>query len=52
MSERTTTSSGGSGCGCITIIATILVLWALFFGLTVNGKTLDIDIFPPGVTYQ
>lgn len=31
-------SSSESGCGCITFIATVILLWAVLFGLTVDGK--------------
>lgn len=39
-------------CGCfsfIILIAAILVLWALWFGLPTSWGKLNIDIFPPGV---
>jgi len=52
VTEQASQSHNGGGCGCVTTILAILVLWALFFGLTVNGKTLDIDIFPPAVRFQ
>lgn len=45
------TSSGG-GCGCVGLILFILVMWALLFGLPINNKTLDIDIFPPAIKYR
>ena len=38
------------GCGCLPLILTILVLWALWFGLPTSWGTLDIDIFPPAIT--
>jgi hypothetical protein len=47
MSENHTNCSGG--CGCVTLIATILVLWALWFGLPINDKKWNIDIFPPRI---
>lgn len=34
--------STGGGCGCISIVATVLVLWALCFGVTVDGKHYEI----------
>jgi hypothetical protein len=34
MSKKT----GGSGCGCISLIATCLFVWALIFGVTIDGK--------------
>ena len=45
-------NSSGGGCGCVGLIVFILVMWALFFGLPINGKTLDIDIFPPAINYK
>lgn len=44
-------SSGGSssGRGCFGLIAGILALWALWFGLRTAWGTLQIDLFPPGV---
>ena len=42
-------SGGGGGCGCVSIIVLILVLWALWFGLPINDKKWNIDIFPPRI---
>lgn len=42
-------SSGQIGCGCIGWIITILVFWALWFGLPINDKKWNIDIFPPRI---
>ena len=42
-------SSNGGGCGCVSLIATILVLWALWFGLPTPWGVLNIDIFPPAI---
>ncbi len=42
-------SSGGCGCSCVGIIITILVIWALCFGLPIGDKTYNIDIFPPKI---
>jgi hypothetical protein len=38
MDKEEKKSGGGSGCGCFSTIATLLVLWALIFGVTVGGK--------------
>jgi len=47
MSEE---ASGGCGCGgCVGLIITVLVLWAVFFGLPINDKKWNIDIFPPKI---
>ena len=42
------------GCcsGCIVIVIFILMFWALVFGLPINGKILNIDIFPPAINYK
>lgn len=42
-------NSIGCGCSCVGIIITILVLWAVCFGLPIGDKTYDIDIFPPKI---
>lgn len=42
-------SSSKSGCGCVTIIVTILVLWSLAFGVPTTWGTFCIDLFPPAV---
>ena len=43
MSESSSNrSSGGSGCGCFSIIASVLAIWALLFGVTWNGKHYNI----------
>ncbi len=47
MSDQT--PSYNCGCGCFGMILTILVLWALWFGLPVPGGVLNIDIFPPAI---
>lgn len=48
MSE-TPACSGNNGCGCFGLIVTILVLWALWFGLPTSWGVFHIDIFPPAV---
>lgn len=35
--------SSGGGCGCISIILTLMFLWALVFGVTWNGRHHDIE---------
>ena len=47
MSESTNYSGGG--CGCVGLIVFILVMWALWFGLPINEKKWNIDIFPPRI---
>jgi len=47
MSE---TKEVSGGCSCGGIIITILVLWALWFGLPFpGGHKYNIDIFPPRI---
>jgi hypothetical protein len=29
---------GNTGCGCLSVILTVLAIWALIFGVTVGGK--------------
>ena len=49
MSDNDSNGGGSVGCGCVSIIIFILVMWALFFGLPINDKVLNIDIFPPKI---
>ena len=37
------------GCGCVGLIVTILVLWALLVGLPTPWGTFNIDIVPPAI---
>ena len=43
------TNSSGGGCGCVGLVVFILVFWAIFFGLPINEKKWNIDIFPPRI---
>ena len=36
-------SGGGSGCGCITLPVFCIILWAILFGVTVDGKHYGIS---------
>ena len=38
MSENKSGSGGGGGCGCLGIIVFCLLVWALVFGVTVDGR--------------
>lgn len=52
MSNTTTVDTGGCGCGCLMIILTIpaiLILWALWFGLSTPWGILNIDILWPAI---
>lgn len=50
MSESASSSGDVNvGCGCFSLIAGILALWALCFGLPTTWGTLHVDLFPPGV---
>jgi hypothetical protein len=31
-------SSSGGGCGCVSLILTCVVVWAVIFGVTIGGK--------------
>ena len=42
-------SSNGNGCGCASVIISILLIWALWFGLPTPWGTFNIDLFPPGI---
>lgn len=41
--------NNSGGCGCLTIIITILALTALWFGLPTPWGELNIDIIPPAI---
>lgn len=41
--------AGGSGCGWGSVIVSVLLLWALWFGLPTPWGTFNIDIFPPQI---
>ena len=47
MSNTTEYHSGG--CGCFSLILTILALSALWFGLPTPWGKFNIDIFPPRI---
>ena len=47
MSDKVTVNAGSGG--CFSLILTILVLWALWFGLPTPWGVFEIDIFPPGL---
>jgi hypothetical protein len=36
-------SAGGGGLGCLGSIAVFFVLWALIFGITVDGRHYEVD---------
>lgn len=42
-------SGSNDGCGCFEFVASVLVLWALWFGLPTPWGTYNIDIFPPAI---
>jgi len=43
-------SNASCGCGgCVMFIVFILMFWAMFFGLPINEKKWNIDIFPPRI---
>jgi hypothetical protein len=37
VSKRSADNSGG-GCGCISLVAGVLFVWALLFGVTIDGR--------------
>lgn len=47
MSERP--SGGSCSCGCLPLILTLLVLYALIWGLPTSWGTLELDLLPPGI---
>ncbi len=44
--------SGGSPFGCLGCIATIIVLWALAFGVTYGGVHYDVSCGSSGVEVE
>lgn len=49
MSEDSGSNNSGGGCGCISFIATIMILWALVAALPTPWGTLELDLFPPAI---
>jgi hypothetical protein len=43
MSKQAGNGGNGGGCGCVGLIASILFIWALVFGVNVNGKHYGMD---------
>ncbi len=41
--------SADCGCGCFSLIVSVIAIWALAFGLPTTWGTLHIDLLPPGV---
>ena len=53
--ENNKVSVDGCGCGCggcLMFIIFVFLFWAICFGLSINGKILNIDIFPPKIEYK
>lgn len=42
-------NSSGGGCGCASMILSILALWALWFGLPTPWGVFNVDLFPPAI---
>lgn len=38
MTSSNSGSSGGGGCGCFSSVLFLLLMWALLFGVSVDGK--------------
>lgn len=50
MSDDNSNNGGECGCGgCVMLVVFILMFWAIFFGLPINDKKWNIDIFPPRI---
>ncbi len=47
MPEQTKTVGGG--CGCLSLIIFIFVVWAIFFGVSIGAHKWNIDFFPPRI---
>jgi hypothetical protein len=46
MSDNDTgqhTGSSGGGCGCLSIILFVMLVWALVFGVTIDGRHYGIS---------
>lgn len=44
-----TQSSSSGGCGCVSPILFIVLIWMLWFGLPTPWGKLNLDIFPPSI---
>lgn len=42
--QMTDSSSGGGGCGCLSIVLFVILMWALCFGVTVGGHHYGFDM--------
>lgn len=42
QTSRGRSSSSGGGCGCLGIITFVFIIWALLFGVTVDGTHYDV----------
>lgn len=47
--STTDTSVNYGGCGCWSLILTVLVLWALFVGLPTPWGEFHVDLIPPAI---
>lgn len=50
MATKNITVDTGNGCGCITLIITAIVAWALLFGVNYKGKHYGLSCGSSGVT--
>jgi hypothetical protein len=50
MAEDNGGSNASCGCGgCLTLIVLFLVFWMIAFGIPVNEKRWNLDLFPPRI---
>lgn len=49
MSDTEKVSIGCNGCGCVSLILFVFLVWSLFFGLPTPWGKINIDIFPPKI---
>lgn len=50
MENDNKVQSSGGGCGCLTIIFSLIIIWALVFGVTIGGKHYELSCtFEKGV---
>lgn len=42
-------SSSSGSCSCLEFVLTMLVIWAVWFGLPTPWGTYNIDIIPPAI---
>ena len=49
MASKESVNLNCGGCGCVSFIVLVFVLWALFVGLATPWGVFNIDLIPPAI---